>query len=66
MGGSLVVIAGILAIIFRRQAMDARLRWYDEHMPKLRPNRTIDMIGYIFGSLVFIAFGILLIVVALS
>ena len=46
--------------------MDVRLRWYDEHMPKLRQNRSIETIGYIFGSLVAIAFGILLIVLALN
>jgi len=60
------VIAGILAIVFRRWSMDVRLRWYDEHMPKLRPNRSIETIGYIFGSLVAIAFGILFIVLALN
>lgn len=65
-GGGLAVIAGILLIVFRKWSMDVRLRWYDEHMPKLRPNRSIETIGYIFGSLVVIAFGLVLIVAALS
>jgi uncharacterized membrane protein len=65
-GGSLVIIAGILMIVFRNWSMNVRLRWYDEHMPRLRPNRSVEMIGYIFGSLVVIAFGVLLIAAALS
>ena len=46
--------------------MDVRLRWYDEHMPRLRPNRTVETLGYIFGCLVAIAFGVILIVAAVS
>jgi hypothetical protein len=46
--------------------MDLRLRWYDEHMPKLRPNRTVESVFYIFGCLVAIAFGVILIVAAVS
>ena len=65
-GGSLIVIAGILAIVFRRWSMDVRLRWYDEHTPKFRPNRTVETVGYIFGCLVAVAFGVILIVAVLS
>ena len=65
-GGSLIVLIGILAIVLRRWSMDVRLRWYDEHIPKLRPNRTVESGFYIFGCLVAIAFGVILIVAAVS
>ena len=64
LGGVLIVVAGILAIVFSRWSIDVRLRWYDEHLPRLRPNRTVETIGFILGSLVFIAFGMILIVTA--
>ena len=46
--------------------MDVRLRWYDEHMSKLRPNRTVESVFYIFGCLVAMAFGVILIIAAVS
>ena len=66
LGGTLIVIAGILAIVFYRWSIDVRLRWYDEHLPKLRPIRSIETMGYIMGCLVAIAFGIILIVAAVK
>lgn len=65
-GGCLATAAGILLIVFRRWAIDARLRWYDEHLPRLPLNRSLEMIAYIFGSLVIVAFGLVLIVAAIN
>ncbi len=64
-GGVCAVAAGVLLILFRRWAIDTRLRWYREHFPRVPVNRTLEMIAYLFGSLVVIAFGLLLIVTAL-
>ncbi len=70
--GSVVAVATIMAIAARRWPVDARLRWYEEHLAS-RLNRP-DMIAYMLIACVIglalgvgmIAYGVFLITTALD
>ena len=63
--GAAIILFGILCLAFRRRSLDMRMRWYEQHMPKLHPGRGFENAGYIFGSLLVIAFGVVLVVATL-
>jgi NADH:ubiquinone oxidoreductase subunit 3 (subunit A) len=60
--GAAIILFGVFLLVFRRRSLDMRMRWYEQHMPKLHPGPGFENAGYIFGSLLFIAFGVILIV----
>lgn len=43
-----------------------RMRWYEQNLPKIHPGRGFENAGYIFGSILLILFGSVLIVAAIA
>ena len=64
--GVVGVAFGVVAIVFRRRFVDWRVTWHEQNFPTVPISRSIEMVGYLIGTIIFIAAGIGFVVLALT